>query len=429
MEAPSRALAIRQPSGPQIEGITFTATSAVIDKSISEEDFCAALKQVLGMSVAVQWWIGDMLAFGYKAYEELTAQLEGEYKRKLKSLQNYRYVAAKIQRSLRRETLTFGHHALVAAYPANKQRQLLRIAVNENLTISEFRKQLPPRLPVESDDDDAVIALKTSSSDVRKGDCLELMREMEDGFVDLVFGSPPYEDARTYGIDYALVGDAWVEWMFERVRESLRVCKGLVAFVIQGRTKQYQWSATPVLLMAKLHQAGICLREPVIYKRHGIPGSGGPDWLRRDYEFVICCTNGGKLPWHDNTACGMAPKWGNEGGHKPRMQDGSFGESNYQAPQIVNPGNVIECTAGGGTMGSKLCHDNEAPFPEKLAELFVRSFCPVGGTVLDPFCGSGTTLAVAKQYGRHGIGIDIRESQVRLTKRRIANESTRLVVT
>jgi len=50
-------------------------------------------------------WIGDMLAFGYKTYEELTVQMEGEYKRKLKSLQNYRYVAAKIQRSLRRETL------------------------------------------------------------------------------------------------------------------------------------------------------------------------------------------------------------------------------------------------------------------------------------------------------------------------------------
>jgi len=180
--------------------------------------------------------------------------------------------------------------------------------------------------------------------------------------------------------------------------------------------------------MARLHESGVHLRKPIIYKRQGIPGAGGPDWLRNDYEFVICCTNGGKLPWSDNTACGTVPKWGNEGSHSPRKKDGTFSEANYEAPEIVNPGNVIECVAGGGTMGSTLCHDNEAPFPEKLAELFVRSFCPPGGTVLDPFCGSGTTLAVARRYGRHGIGIDIRETQVELSKRRVSNESTRLVV-
>ena len=86
-------------------------------------------------------WIGDMLAFGYKTYEELTVQMEGEYKRKLKSLQNYRYVASKIQRSLRREALPFTHHTLVTAYPAEEQRRLLRIAVSEKLSLAEFRKR------------------------------------------------------------------------------------------------------------------------------------------------------------------------------------------------------------------------------------------------------------------------------------------------
>lgn len=46
-------------------------------------------------------------------------------------------------------------------------------------------------------------------------------------------------------------------------------------------------------------------------------------------------------------------------------------------------------------MGSDLAHDNEAPFPETLTDFFVESFCPPGGTVLDIFCGSGTTLASA----------------------------------
>jgi hypothetical protein len=61
--------------------------------------------------------------------------------------------------------------------------------------------------------------------------------------------------------------------------------------------------------VADLHRAGFNLRKPPIFNRVGIPGSGGPDWLRNDYEFIVCTTRTGKLPWADNTACGHPPKW------------------------------------------------------------------------------------------------------------------------
>src|SRR5690606_5791832 len=97
----------------------------------------------------------------------------------------------------------------------------------------------------------------------------------------------------------------------------------------------------------------------------------------------------------------------------------------YNPPELANPGNLIDCgPGGGGHMGSIFAHENEAPFPESLAEFFVRSFCPPDGIVLDPFCGSGTTLDVAQQHGRRGIGIDVRESQIDLTRRRLAGSST-----
>src|SRR5262249_54595261 len=92
----------------------------------------------------------------------------------------------------------------------------------------------------------------------------------------------------------------------------------------------------------------------------------------------------------------------------------------YTPPELANPGNVIECQVGGGNMGSSLCHENEAPFPEALAEFFVRSFCPPGGLVCDPFVGSGTTLALAIRHGRRFAGCDIRQSQVDLALRRAA---------
>jgi hypothetical protein len=274
------------------------------------------------------------------------------------------------------------------------------------------------------------------------GDCLQIMPTLPPQSVDLVFGSPPYEDARTYGIDFALKGQAWVDWMVRVYRESLRVCRGLVAFVVEGRTRNYSWSGTPALLMADLIRAGITLRKPPIYERDGIPGSGGPDWWKNRYEFVVCATNGGRLPWSDNTACGHEPKYGCFGGQvqqgyaggdtrnvktrraggpfSNRKQDGERTHRELKEYALANPGNIIDCGAcGGGHLGSRLAHENEAPFPEKLVKPFILSFCPPGGTVLDPFSGSGTTAAVAEKHGRNWISIDIRESQVELMRRRI----------
>ena len=71
-------------------------------------------------------------------------------------------------------------------------------------------------------------------------------------------------------------------------------------------------------------------------------------------------------------------------------------------------------------MGSKLAHENEAPFPEALVDPFVRSFCAPGGVVLDCFGGSGTTAAVCEKWGRESWSIDIRASQVDLIERRVA---------
>jgi hypothetical protein len=61
--------------------------------------------------------------------------------------------------------------------------------------------------------------------------------------------------------------------------------------------------------MADLHRCGVHLRKPPAYRRNGIFGSGSLDWLRNDYEFVVCATNGGRLPWSDNTAMGHEPKY------------------------------------------------------------------------------------------------------------------------
>lgn len=92
----------------------------------------------------------------------------------------------------------------------------------------------------------------------------------------------------------------------------------------------------------------------------------------------------------------------------------------YNVPVKANPGNLLKIIVGGGVMGHPLAHENEAPFPEALPEFFIKSFCKPGGRVLDPFSGSGTTVAVARKLGRIGIGCDLRMSQCQLGVRRLA---------
>ena len=47
-----------------------------------------------------------------------------------------------------------------------------------------------------------------------------------------------------------------------------------------------------------------------------------------------------------------------------------------------------------------------APFPEDLCKIPILATCPESGIVLDPFAGTGTTMLVAKNFGRKSVGID-----------------------
>lgn len=292
-------------------------------------------------------------------------------------------------------------------------------------------------------------------------DAIEFLDAQEDDSIDLLFTSPPYELARTYGIGEKMVGgQAWVDWMLAVVRAAAPKVKGLIAINCEGQTRNYRYSATPFLLMADLHRAGFNLRKPPIFHRVGIPGSGGPDWLRNDYEPIVCVTRPGRLAWSDNTACGHPPKWAPGGGMSHRLSDGkrrtqwggseksgnhngkngktSFtrpshrihtereanGEmrkQGYVVPVKANPGNVLKFTVGGGAMGHPLAHDNEAPFPLELPTFFVKSFAPPGGVVCDCFSGSGTTMEAAIANGRNFIGCDVRQSQVDLALKRLSS--------
>jgi len=67
-----------------------------------------------------------------------------------------------------------------------------------------------------------------------------------------------------------------------------------------------------------------------------------------------------------------------------------------------------------------------APFPLELATRLVRMFSFVGDTVLDPFCGSGTTMVAALKNNRNSIGVEIDPEYYQMTARYLKAESSDL---
>ena len=66
--------------------------------------------------------------------------------------------------------------------------------------------------------------------------------------------------------------------------------------------------------------------------------------------------------------------------------------------------------------------EHPAPFPVDLAYRLVRMFSFVGDTVLDPFCGTGSTIMASARCGRNSIGIEIDRDYCQQSANRISAE-------
>lgn len=72
-------------------------------------------------------------------------------------------------------------------------------------------------------------------------------------------------------------------------------------------------------------------------------------------------------------------------------------------------------------------HHHPTEKPVGLAEFFINIHTQKGETVLDPFCGSGSTLEAARNLGRNYIGIELDEQYVKMSRERLDNPYTPLL--
>lgn len=91
----------------------------------------------------------------------------------------------------------------------------------------------------------------------------------------------------------------------------------------------------------------------------------------------------------------------------------------YGKPRIFNDFKYLpDCVNHTSGYGK----DHPCPKPLALLKWLVSVGCPDGGTVLDPFMGSGTTLQAAKDLGRKAIGVEIEEKYCEIAAKRLSQE-------
>lgn len=282
--------------------------------------------------------------------------------------------------------------------------------------------------------------MEASPARVVHGDAYDLLETLPEASVDLVLTSPPYWGLRTYGLDHNW--DVWAEWTSRNDREAVPsydwyrrhggllglepvpewYVSNLVSILRRARhalkpsgslwlnigdTYFARWSSirdkgrqglgnndrirrkTPMggyrqekQLMMIPARAAIALQEDrwilrndVIWYKPNVPPRNERDRLplthEHFYHFVHRRTDGRPAYFYDLGGV-------TDGGHDV----------------------VTQPVRAGG-------NGHSATFPKSLVHSRIQSSCPPGGVVLDPFSGTGTTLAAAVETGRRAIGFEL----------------------
>ena len=132
---------------PALPDVSYEATGLVLRDGLSWERWTEIGATLQQMERSVQWWIGDWLNYGERAYGEKYAQAIETTGMKCQTLMNCAYVASKIDLPARVDSLSWTHHREVAALEPAEQVEWLAKAEAEHMTSRELHEAVRPEKP------------------------------------------------------------------------------------------------------------------------------------------------------------------------------------------------------------------------------------------------------------------------------------------
>ena len=252
------------------------------------------------------------------------------------------------------------------------------------------------------------------------GDCLDVLKTLEDNSIDLIITSPPYADqrARTYG---GIGPEDYGQWFKPRSQELLRVLRPTGTFIFNIKEKVVAGERhTYVLeLIQEMRRQGWLWTEEFIWHKKNCHPGKWPNRFRDAWERLLQFNKTRKFNMYQEEVMVPVGDWAksrlkNLSETDKRRDDSKVGSgfgknvSNWVGRDRVYPTNVLHLASQ--------CNNKQhsAVFPRELPEWFIKLFTQPGDWVLDPFVGSGTTCMVAKELGRNSIGIEVKEDYCQL---------------
>ena len=302
---------------------------------------------------------------------------------------------------------------------------------------------------------------------------------LPDESVDLIVTSPPYFGLRDYGHDTQIGAEAtpreFIDALIACTREMVRVLKpsgsifvnlgdkyaqktersrnGIAACLEGGKplrttgdtvtrpTPSYGVPAKSLTLLperyriAAVDELGLIARAVIVWsKPNGLPESV-TDRVRRSHEDWVHLT---KSPRYfaavDELREPHTMKPQRRGVTRPYGDGQQVARSGRELRTVPTtdgnplgklPGSVWSIATQPLRVPSDLGVDHFAAFPMEWPRRLILGWSPEGGTVLDPFGGTGTTALVAAMHGRQGISVDASADYCRLAQWRVNDPKQR----
>ena len=250
-----------------------------------------------------------------------------------------------------------------------------------------------------------------------QGDCLERMKEIEAGSVDLTVTSPPYFNAREYS-QWQTYDDFlnFLEKVFKenyRITKEGRMCVVNISTIIQPRESRNSESkriALPFHFVTLMEDIGFKFLEDIIwikpegasknrnggFFRHRQPVAYKPNVVN-EYVFVF------QKPMN-----GLIDKIVRS--YKGEIKEKSLVDDGYERSNVwqINPETAVR--------------QHPAPYPIELPNKVIKYYSYCNDVVLDMFMGSGTTGVCCVRYGRKFIGIEKDPVYFEVARKRLEDE-------
>ena len=242
------------------------------------------------------------------------------------------------------------------------------------------------------------------------GDCLEIAQgnalNREAPF-QLIMFSTPYP--RTLGFKTSVQN--YVDyWLVKRIGALIPLLKQDTGVMVQNiwfpRREDGFYDSRIFQIVRMYEFMGLKLIEPYIWDKKNAPPAGNHEkYDRNQWEFVFAFATSPDYTYHKfrrpyaDKTIGKA----NSGNmRKPDLSGRLAGGHSRLHPEGAAQGNILSYSSSGDQGRPRI---KDRVYPRGLAERLILQFSDPGDNVLDPFCGSGTTLLMAAQNGRYDTGI------------------------